>query len=277
MKHYLHLTFFIVFTTTFLNAQFAEKSKDFQKFNGYFNFEYDDKTDKIYLEVEDLEKEFLYVSSLSSGIGSNDIGLDRGQLGGTRVVFFRKAGNKLLLVQPNLTYRALTDNELERKSVEQAFAKSILGGFKIEEEKDGKYIIDITDFLMQDTHGVVGRLKRNKQGTYKLDKTKSAMALERTKAFPKNIEFDVTLTFKGDPTGANIRSVTPNPGLVTVAQHHSFIELPDDGYKQREFDPRSGASPFMYYDYATPVESPILKRFIRRHRLEKKDPTAAVS
>ncbi len=277
MKHYLHLTFFIVFTTTFSNAQFAEKSKDFQKFNGYFNFEYDDKTDKIYLEVEDLEKEFLYVSSLSSGIGSNDIGLDRGQLGGTRVIFFRKAGNKLLLVQPNLTYRALTDNELERKSVEQAFAKSILGGFKIEEEKDGKYIIDITDFLMQDTHGVVGRLKRNKQGTYKLDKAKSAMALERTKAFPKNIEFDVTLTFKGDPTGANIRSVTPNPGLVTVAQHHSFIELPDDGYKQREFDPRSGASPFMYYDYATPVESPILKRFIRRHRLEKKDPTAAVS
>lgn len=277
MKNYFTLIFLAVFGTLFLNAQFSEKSKDFQKFNGYFNFQYDAKTDKIYLEVKNLEEEFLYVSSLSSGIGSNDIGLDRGQLGGSRVVFFRKAGNKLLLIQPNLKFRALTNNDLERKSVEQAFAKSVLGGFTIEEEQSGKYIIDITDFLMQDTHGVIQRLQRNKQGKYSLDKTKSAMALDRTKAFPKNVEFDVTLTFKGNPTGANIRSVTPNPGLVTVAQHHSFVELPDDAYQRREFDPRSGASPFMYYDYATPVESPILKRFIRRHRLEKKNPEAAVS
>ncbi len=277
MKYYLQLTILFVFISTLLTAQFTEKSKDFQKFNGYFDFQYDEKTDKIYLEVADLEKEFLYVSALSSGIGSNDIGLDRGQLGSTQVVYFKKAGNKLLLVQPNLTFRAITDNDLERKSVEQAFAKSILGGFKIEEESNGKYIIDITDFLMQDTHGVSARLKRGKQGSYSLDKSKSAFALERTKAFPKNIEFDVTLTFKGDAKGRNIRSVTPNAQLVTVAQHHSFIELPDDGYKQREFDPRSGASPFTYYDYATPVESPILKRFIRRHRLEKKNPDAAIS
>lgn len=277
MKNYYALIFLIVLNTAFLSAQFAEKSKDFKKFNGYFDFQYDEKTDKIYLEVAHLEKEFLYVSSLSSGVGSNDIGLDRGQLGGTRVVFFRKAGNKLLLIQPNLTFRALTDNDLERKSVEQAFAKSVLGGFPIEEEQNGTYIIDITDFLMQDTHGVIRRLQRTKQGKYSLDKSKSAMALGRTKAFPKNVEFDVTLTFKGDAAGANIRSVTPNPGLVTVAQHHSFVELPDAGYQPREFDPRSGSSPFMYYDYATPVESPILKRFIRRHRLEKKDPSAAVS
>ncbi len=277
MKNDLCLTFLFVFTTALLSAQFAEKSKNFQKFNGFFNFQYDEKTDKVYLEVADLEKEFLYVSSLSSGIGSNDIGLDRGQLGSTQVVFFRKAGNKLLLIQPNLKFRALTDNALEKKSIEQAFAKSILFGFKIEAESKGKYMIDITDFLMQDTHGVVGRLKRTKQGSYSLDKSKSAMALERTKAFPKNTEMDITLTFKGDAKGANIRSVAPNARLVTVAQHHSFIELPDNDYQKREFDPRSGASPFAYYDYATPVESSILKRFIRRHRLEKKDPNAAIS
>lgn len=277
MKKFLLSSFSLLFCVTTLMGQFAEKSKNFQKFNGLFDFQYDEKTDKIYLEVINLEKEFLYVSSLSSGIGSNDIGLDRGQLGSTQVVFFRKAGNKLLLIQPNMDFRALTDNALEKKSVEQAFAKSVLFGFKIEEESKGKYIIDITDFLMQDTHGVIGRLKRTKQGSYSLDKSKSALAMERTKAFPKNIELDVTLTFKGDAKGSNIRSVTPNATLVTVAQHHSFIELPDNKYQQREFDPRSGASPFMYYDYATPVESPILKRFITRHRLEKKNPSAAVS
>jgi len=181
------------------------------------------------------------------------------------------------LVQPNMTFRALTDNALEKKSVEQAFAKSVLFGFKIESEANGKYIIDITDFLMQDTHGVARRLKMNKQGAYSLDKSKSAMAMDRTKAFPKNIEFDVLLTFKGQPEGRNIRSVVPRASLVTVAQHHSFIELPDDGYQQRAFDTRSGSYPFSYYDYATPVESPLVKRFIRRHRLEKKEPNAAVS
>jgi len=276
MKRIFLITFLTLFISN-INAQFAEKSKNFKKFDGYFDFQYDEKTDKFYLEVTDLEKEFLYVSSLSSGIGSNDIGLDRGQLGGQQLVYFKKAGNKLLLVQPNLRYRALTDNALEKASVEQAFAKSVLWGFKIEDDSNGKYIIDISDFLMQDTHGVSNTLKRNQQGSYSLDKSKSAFNLDRSKAFPKNIEFDVMLTYKGQATGGNIRSVTPNANLVTVTQHHSFVELPDDGYKKREYDPRCGSFMFSYYDYATPVQEDIQKRFITRHRLEKKDPNAAVS
>ncbi|MBT8301740.1 MAG: DUF5117 domain-containing protein, partial [Maribacter sp.] len=277
MKNSYIITLFLIMGMLKGNAQFTEKSKDFAKFTGLFNFYHDDKNDKMYMEVNNLNKDFLYVYSLSSGIGSNDIGLDRGQLGNEQVVYFRKAGNKLFLVQPNLKFRALTENELERRSVEQAFAQSILFGFKIEEEKDGKFIIDITDFLMQDAHGVVPRLKRAKQGTYSLDKSKSAFAMDRTKAFPKNIEFDVTLTFKGEPKGGYIRSVTPNANLVTVAQHHSFIELPDDQYQKRKFDSRSGSYPTSYYDYSTPVQEPIIKRYITRHRLEKKDPNATTS
>jgi len=277
MKNYFFAFLFFLLSINNGTSQFAEKSKNFQSYSGLFDFYYDSTNDKVYLEVDKLEKEFLYVYSLSSGIGSNDIGLDRGQLGNEQVVFFRKAGGKLLLIQPNLKFRALTDNALEKKSVEQAFAKSVLYGFKIEEEKGGKFIIDATDFLMQDTHGVSGRLKKTKQGSYKLDKTKSAFALERTKAFLKNIEFDVTLTFVGEPEGAYIKSVAPNPKLITVAQHHSFIELPDDGFEKREFDPRSGSYPFAYYDYSTPVQEPILKRYIRRHRLRKKNPDFEVS
>ena len=277
LMNYRILLVVVLFFSQLVSAQFSEKKKDYQKFEGLFDFYYDIKTDKIFLEVDNLEKEFLYVYSLSSGIGSNDIGLDRGQLGNEQVVYFKKAGNKLFLVQPNLKFRALTDNVLERKSVEQAFAKSILFGFKIEEEKDGKYIIDLSDFLMQDMHGVVERLKRSEQGTYSLDKDRSALAMDRTKAFPKNIEFDMTLTFKGEAKGNYIRSVTPNPNLVTVAQHHSFIELPDDNYVKRIFDPRCGSYPFSYYDYASPVEDPILKQFVTRHRLVKKDPSAVTS
>ncbi len=261
----------------YVSGQDFTKTKNYQKFDGFFTYYYDDENDKMFLQVDSLEEDFLYVYSLSSGIGSNDIGLDRGQLGNEQLVFFKKAGNKLLLVQPNLKFRALTKNALEKKSVEQAFAKSVLFGFPIVEESKGKYLIDITDFLMRDAHGVSGRLKSRKQGAYNLDKSKSAFAFERTKAFPKNVEFDVTLTFSGVPKGEWISSVTPNPGLVTVAQHHSFIELPDDGYKKRDFDPRCGSYPFSYYDYATPVQESILKRFVRRHRLEKKNPNATVS
>ena len=260
-----------------LSAQFLDKSAEYKKYEGFFDFYVDEKTDKIYLEVDKLDEEFLYVYSLSSGVGNNDIGLDRGQLGNEQVVFFRRAGSKLLLVQPNLRFRALTDNVLEKQSVEQAFAKSVLFGFPILEEKDGSFYIELTDFLMQDAHGVVSRLKWREQGTYALDKSKSAFDYKRTKAFPQNVEFDAILTFKGTPKGDLIRSVTPNPGLVTVSQHHSFIALPDAGYAPRKFDPRCGAFPFSYYDYATPVEEPILKRYITRHRLKKKDPNAAIS
>jgi hypothetical protein len=262
-----------------INSSFSQilAEKKLTSFEGYFNFHYEEATDKIYLEVKNLDDEFLYISSLSSGIGSNDIGLDRGQLGAERLVKFVKAGNKLLLVQPNQDYRAITDNELERKSIEQAFAKSVIFGFKIVESNEGSHIVDFTPFLMQDTHGVANTLKNAKEGVYSLDLTKSALSLERTKAFPKNIEFEALLTFKGDPKGRNIRSVTPTASLVSVTQHHSFIELPDSNYKPRVFDVRSGAIPISYMDYSTPVQEQIRKRYIIRHRLEKKNPSAAVS
>ena len=258
-------------------AQFFKDNKNITRYEGYFTFYYDEGNDKIFLEIENLDKEFLYVNALSEGIGSNDIGLDRGQLGNTRVVKFIKAGNKLLLIQPNQYYRAITNNIEEKKSVEQAFAKSILRGFRIKEFKNGKYLVDATSFFIRDAHGVMGRLSVKKQGKYTLDRSRSAINLERTRAFPENVEFDVMITFKGVPKGYDISSVVPTSTSVTVNQHHSFIELPDNKYTPRKFDPRSGANAMSYLDYATPVNESIKKRFIYRHRLQKKNPNAAKS
>ena len=276
MKKLIIAFLFLSFSTQGF-AQFFKDSKTVIKHEGYVTFYYDESTDKIFLQIENLHQEFLYVNSLSEGIGSNDIGLDRGQLGNTRIVKFMKAGNKLLLIQPNQDYRAITDNLEEKKSVEQAFAKSVIHGFVIKETNQGKYLVDATSFFMRDAHGVQGRLSVRKQGSYSLDKSRSAISLERTKAFPKNVEFDVMLTFKGSPKSSNIRSVTPTASLITVNQHHSFIELPDGSYKPRKFDPRSGSNAMSYLDYATPVNESITKRFIYRHRLEKKNPEASKS
>ncbi|SDS31937.1 zinc-dependent metalloprotease [Christiangramia echinicola] len=259
------------------SAQFLENKKGLKEYEGYFNFHYNEKEDEIYLEVDTLNAEFLYTHFLTTGVGSNDIGLDRGQLGGTAVVKFEKAGNKLLLVQPNQDYRAITDNEAERQSVAEAFSKSVIFGFEIKEEKGGKYIIDLTPFLMQDAHGVADKLKKGEYGTYKIDKSKSALALERTKAFPENVEFEALLTFEGEPKGRTINTVAPDPKNISVKQHHSFVKLPDDNYEKREFDPRSGAIFISYMDYASPVYEPIKKRYAVRHRLKKKDPQSEVS
>lgn len=258
-------------------SQFFKDLQKVNKYKGFFTFYYDESKDKLFLEVEKLDQEFLYVNSLSEGIGSNDIGLDRGQLGGERIVKFKKAGNKLLLIQSNQDYRAITDNVEEKKSVEQAFAKSVLHGFVIMDENKGKYLIDASPFFFRDAHNVKGRLVSKKQGNYNLDRSKSAVNLTRTKAFPNNVEFDLLLTFRGTPKNYHIRSVTPSPSLVTVHQHHSFVALPDDAYQPRKFDPRSGANAMSYLDYATPVNESIKKRFIYRHRLEKKNPDAEKS
>ncbi|MBX2843516.1 MAG: zinc-dependent metalloprotease [Flammeovirgaceae bacterium] len=248
-----------------------------EKFTGYFDFYWDDKKGKIWLEIDEFNSEFLYVNSLTAGVGSNDIGLDRNQLGGERVVKFEKIGPKVLLIQPNYRYRAISDNSEERKAVEEAFAQSVLWGFEVKKEENGKVLVDATKFFFQDAHDVSVRLKRSNQGVYKLDESRSAMYLLRTKSFPKNSEFEAILTFVGNPSGRYIRSVTPTPTVVTVRQHHSFVELPDADYEKRVFDPRSGYYPVSYMDYATPISEPILKQFTVRHRLKKKDPNAAIS
>ena len=275
MKNLIQLITLLLFFSGFSQSIL---DKDLVKYEGFFDFYYDIKSDKIYLEVENLNSDFLYISSLATGIGSNDIGLDRGQLGSERLVSFQKSGNKLLLIQPNLSFRAITKNKAEENSIKEAFAKSVIYGFKILETNDNKYLIDFTSFLMQDKHGVADRLKLAKQGVYKIDKTKSAIELSNTKSFPKNSEFEALLTFSGKPTGKLITSgVSPDPSLVSVIQHHSFIELPDNQYKPREFDPRSGALAISFLDYATPVEDEITKKYITRHRLEKIDPTLEFS
>ena len=255
----------------------AAKVSGMKHFPGYFDFYYDEKQDKIFLVVDKFNTEFLYVNSLPAGIGSNDIGLDRGQLGNDRIVKFERRGPKILMTQPNYQFRAITSNVDERNAVEQAFAQSVLWGFTVTAEEKDKVLVDATDFYFQDAHDVIGRLRGQQQGNYSLDKSRSAFYLPRTKNFPQNTEVEVTLTFTGQATGGFIRSVTPTPNVVTVRQHHSFVQLPDDQYKPRKFDPRAGYFGTSFYDYATPIHEPIEKRFINRHRLEKKNPNAAMS
>ena len=224
----------------------AQKTRGMQAMPGFFNIYWDARAGKVWLEIPKFDAEFLYVVSLAAGVGSNDIGLDRGQFGDLdsefvhpeHLVKFERVGPKVLLIEQNLAFRAVTKNVDEQRAVEEAFARSVLWGFKIEAEENGHVLIDATPFLLNDAHGVAEKLKEKKQGKYKVDEARSAIYLPFTKNFPKNTEFEATLTLAGEPTGKWIRSVTPVPEAVTVREHHSFVELPDDQYQPRVFDPR---------------------------------------
>jgi hypothetical protein len=255
----------------------AEKIAGMEKFPGFFPFYWDAKAGKIWLEIDKWNTEFLYVESLPAGIGSNDIGLDRGQLGNSAIVRFDRVGPRVLLVAPNYNFRATTNNPDERIAVKDAFAESTLWGFEVAAEEGTRVLVDATSFYLRDVHQVTNTLQRLQQGTYRLEPSRSAFYLPNTKNFPQNTEVETTLTFTGEPAGQLVREVVPVPEAITVRERHSFVQLPPPGFKPRVFDPRSSFQNVDYMDFATPIEEPVTKRFITRHRLQKKDPSARVS
>lgn len=255
----------------------AEKTKEMTAMPGYFPMFYDSKTGRVLLEISRWNSDFLYVNSLPAGVGSNDIGLDRGQIGGSMIVRFERYGPKVLLIQPNQGYRAVTKDPKERNAVEESFAQSAIWGFTVEAGDGDSVLVDATTFFLRDAHSIPETLAQEKQGSYSLDASRSAIYPARTKNFPRNTEVEALLTFGGKDPGPWLQSVAPSPTALTVREHHSFVALPDSPFTPRAYDPRSGFIANSYMDYATPISEPIAKRLIIRHRLEKRDPNAPVS
>ncbi len=264
-----------------LNAQsnsISEKTKNMELHKGYFNYWWDATQGKIYLAIDKLEVPFLYVNTLPAGLGSNEIGLDRGQIGGSKIVSFQRVGKKILMTQPNYNFRAVTNDPREQKAVTESFAQSTIFSFTVEAEEGNAVLVDATPFLLRDAHGAADKIRKMKQGTYTLNEGRSAIYIKNTKNFPKNTEMEATLTFVGGgDAGRLVASVTPSTEAITMRMHHSFVELPDNNYHSRKYDIRSGYGGTSYFDYGSDFSEPIEKMVIHRHRLQKKDPNAALS
>jgi hypothetical protein len=256
----------------------SARTAGLQKLDGYVPLYWDAANGKMLMEISRFNAEFLYQISLPTGVGSNPLGLDRGQLGGSHVVRFDRIGPKVLLVQSNHRYRAISSDPAERRAVEESFAQSVLWGFKVEASEGERVLVDATAFFLRDAHRVIDRLRQARQGQYRYDESRSAFYLPRTNAFPKNTEVETILTFTSDAeTGPLVRDTVPSPQSLTVREHHSLVELPDNNYKPRKLDPRVGVHGITFHDYASPITEPVEKRWIARHRLQKKDPGASVS
>jgi len=252
----------------------ATRTEGMDKMDGFLPLYWDARTGKMWMEIGRFGEELLYYVSLPAGMGENDIGLNRGDLGPSMVIHFQRVGPRVLMVEPNYSFRAVSEDALERKSVEDGFPASILWGFDVAAETGDRVLVDATGLFLRDAHGVIQTLGRTNQGTYRLELGRSAFFLPRTKVFPMNTEVEVTLTFTSDQPGTLVRSVTPTAEALTLRQHHSFVGLPAQPFPMRKADPRAGFNGISYMDYATPLGEPLQKQFIARHRLEKRDPAA---
>src|SRR3984885_4447300 len=269
-----------------LSAQsISSKIAPMKHIDGLLPLDWDAKAGKLYLEIPHLDAagnspDLLYTHSLPYGTGSNDLGLDRGQISEGEIVRFERTGPKVLLIEPNQRFRSSATDPAEQLALRQSFPESVLYGFKVEaEDPNGAVLIDATDFFLRDAHGVGEALTNTKQGAYKIDATRSTIALDATKAFPKNTEVEAILTFTtdGPAKGEFVRDVTPDAHALTLREHQSFIELPGPGFTPRRFDPRAGYFPTSYRDYAAPLGANLDQQFITRHRLIKKDPSCKQS
>ena len=259
----------------------AEKTEGMESIDGFLPLYWDEDRGQLWMEIPELDLEMIHFSGFGAGLGSNDLGLDRGALrGGTQIVKFERVGRRVMMVQPNYRFRALTDNPAEARAVTDAFARSILWGFTAEAETDGRVLVDLTGFLVRDA---VNAGQSMRPGTYRLDQSRSSIYMEMTDAFPTNTELEVELTFTRQPGGGGgggggalegVGSVAASGEAATIRLHHSFVALPDDGYETRAYDPRAGFGSVTFQDYAAPLGAPMTQRFIRRHRLEKRTPSA---
>jgi hypothetical protein len=257
----------------------AEKTGGMQSNPGFFTNYWDAREGTLWLRIENSrwDTPFILYESLPSGVGSNDIGLDRGEPGESYVVHFERSGKQVLLVAENQGYRAVTDDAEQQRAVRGAFPQSVLWGFEIAAEDGDAVLVDATKFFLSDVHGVAATIANARQGKYKVEPTRSAVYLPRTKNFPENTDVESTLTFVGEEPGNFVRQVTPEPHAITVREHISFIQAPAVGFHSRAYDPRSGYFGIRYMDFATPVDESVVKRDIARFRLAKKDPSASVS
>jgi hypothetical protein len=308
MRTRISICFCLLLTATVgVQAQtptIEDKTRGMTKLDGYFPLYWDDHAGLLWLEIPRFDADFLYITGLAAGLGSNDIGLDRGQAGDSAIVYFQRIGPKVFLVRRNENFRSTSPNAAERRSVEESFAKSVLKSFPVAAESRGHVLVDATSLFVSDGYGAAQAMR---PGKYHVDGDRSAVYLERTKAFPKNTEVEVTLTFTNDvddgydpgfpaqgptPIGqrggraatvnqglfsGTVASVAPDVQAVTLREHYSLVELPDGNYKPRRYDPRSGYQANVFVDYSVPIGDSIVQRYIERHRLEKKDPTAAIS
>lgn len=243
--------------------------------DGYLPFYWDAARGRVLIEVPIFDQDILYYVSAATGPGSVESPFDRGIIK-SLVIHFERVGPRVLVNQINLAYRAPAGNAARAEGVANSFPTSVLASLPIESEEGGKVIVDATSLFMRDAGDVQADLRRARLGDYKFDVSRSAFYAKRMKAFPENTEIETVSTFVSENPSVAINHVTPEPGVMTMRIHHSFLKAPT-GYTPRLADSRIGVGSIRFRDFSKPIDEEPETAWVTRWRLEKKNPNAALS
>ena len=245
------------------------------KAEGFIPFYWDAEDGKVLLEVPAFDEDVLYYVSAATNPGSVQVGMDRGVIY-TAVIHFVRSGDKVVVNQINTDFRALNGSAATAQGTIDSFPTSVLAVLPVVSDSGGKVVVDGTPLFMRDAGYVAARMKRSGQGDFRFEPAKSVFYPARTKAFPENTEVETIVSFTSNAPGVAVREVMPSPDTFTMRIHHSFLKAPT-GYVPREADPRIGVGSISFQDFSKPIDESPFTEWVRRWRLEKKDPTAAMS
>lgn len=224
----------------------------------------------------------LYTVSLRTGLGAAPTFLDRGRVGQTQVLAFRRYGNKIAAVFENPRFRAAAAGA----GASPDFATSIAWmGDVAATLSDGRVVVDLSGFLTRDAIGIVDSLNQSTdtfgvggaQGAGKgfaLDAKLSAADADSVKVFPDNLEIDAVQTYASKTPGAEVSNIAPDPQQVSFTVHHSFVRLPAPGFEPRRFDQRVGGFSTQVVDFGEALGKDVVLDFADRFRLQKTEPAA---
>ncbi len=227
----------------------------------------------------------IYSTALKTGLGSAPLALDRGRIGNTQMIAFRRIGGKIAVQFENPRFQAAKGS-----AVASDFGISTVWLTDIVEPLgDGQVVIDIAPFLALDTLGIAASLNQEADvlgvGSagaiagkgFRLDAGLSLADPASVRVFPDNLEVDALQTYVSDAPGAEVENIVPEPRKVSFTVHHSFVRLPAPGFVPRAFDPRLGGFATQVVDFSAPLGAPVVRDLANRFRLEKTDPAAARS
>jgi hypothetical protein len=256
-------------------ASIAERTTGLQRADGFVPFYWDVARGRVLMEIPVFNQDVLYYVSAASGGGSVEMSFDRGILGSS-VVHFHRSGPRVLVIEQNLSYRAVGAHDALVENIRDSFASSVVAALPVEADQSGRVLVDATPLFMRDAANVVGSLRRANQGAFRFDAARSGFYPTRMKAFPDNTEIETIVTFAADQPGPLVANVTPDPQSFTLRIHHSFLRAPV-GYTPRPADPRIGVSSVSFRDYGKPLNENTEVEWVTRWRLEKQNPSAATS
>lgn len=249
-------------------------TKDADVLHGYFTAYR--KRENLYLEIQpqQLNQPVLGIFSFARGIGTNFV------LGGLplndRLLEFQRAGDRVLVIEKNQRFTAPEGSPIA-KALDLSIGNSVLASLKIESVNDDSkaLLVDFAPFLVSDVSDLAEGLKGAIDKSVRFDKERSA--LTTAKMFPENFEAEALLTYSpNDRTNLDLEGVS-DQRFIPITVHYSFSKLPDVPMKPRLADDRVGNFLTVKKDFGRDGQENFWVRYAEHWRLEKKDPTAAVS